>query len=89
MSYNDEEKRLLLKIVINLFVVIVTIITVWSAKFFVDKDGNEIEQPMFLQVLWWIGFTISCKIWIPLLGWLFNQWIQWKIAWRIAKWIDE
>ncbi len=89
MSLSYEQKRAIIRLVINLFVIMVTISTVLTAKYFVDDEGNEIEQPLFIQALWWIGFCISLKIWIPVIRWLINEWFSWKVAARIARWIDE
>lgn len=55
----------------------------------VDQNGNIVEFSQFTETLLVIGSVITLSPLIPVVKWGINEWFDWKVAIRIARWIDE
>lgn len=55
----------------------------------VDQNGNIVEFSPFEETLLAIGCVITLSPLIPVVKWGINEWFEWKVAIRIARWIDE
>lgn len=85
---------------IGILIVIYLIIAFFTLSFFnqheqdengnyLDKRGNIVVLSQFEETILVIGSVITLLPLIPVFRWIINEWFSWRVAARIARWIDE